>query len=61
LFVKFFAETGKKSSGKGGRAKKRKEVPSDEELQAKIRKLLREADFSKVSDGSIRNLLVIIF
>jgi len=52
FIIKIVAETGKKSSGKGSRAKKSKGVPSDEELQAKIRKLLREADFSKVSDGN---------
>jgi len=60
LFVKIVAETGKKSSGKGSKVKKSKGVPSDGELQAKIRELLREADFSKVSDGRIRNILIII-
>lgn len=53
-FVEIVAETGKKSSVKGSKAKK-KETPSDGELQEKIRELLKEADFSKVSDGRIRS------
>jgi hypothetical protein len=54
-------ETGKKTSGKGSRVKKSKEVPSDEELQEKIRKLLREADFSKVTFTDVVSELEAIF
>lgn len=41
------ADAGKKSIVKGGESNK-SAIPSDGELQAKIRELLREADFSKV-------------
>jgi protein DEK len=44
-------ETGKKSSvkAKKSKSKDKTEIPSDEELQAQIRELLVEADFSKVT------------
>ncbi|XP_024394557.1 DEK domain-containing chromatin-associated protein 2 isoform X1 [Physcomitrium patens] len=53
-------DAGKKSIVKGGESNK-SAIPSDGELQAKIRELLREADFSKVTFTDVVSQLERIF